>query len=242
MADAILAQSGIYQIINLVTMVRYIGQAANIAKRRQQHFKALEIGKHHCNYLQRAFDKHGADCFEFAIIELCSSKIATDREQFWMDHFSENTGIYNSAKAAGSPLGIKRSAETIAKLRSAKLGRIMSEETKLRMRNTHAKLKEQHKKRAKAQWANPEAIAKASERAKGRKFSHETRAKLRDGLLIRWSDPEYKIRVSKAQKSAQIKMSEKSSERMLNKWADPEYRRAMLLARHEARQKRVAKQ
>lgn len=239
MPKAIVNQSGIYQILNTVTSIRYIGQSANIQKRKQQHFAALENGKHHCKHMQRAFDKYGASAFHHSVIELCGSDQITKQEQYWMDFFGAIDGIYNSAPAAGSPLGLKRSAETIEKLRLAKVGRMHSDETKRRMSESHIKRKEEQSIKARAQWSNPVMRAAFIENIKGRVVSDETKKKLRSGLLIRWSNEEYKTRVSANQKIAQVKKAGESSERMMKKWADPEFKKAMILARKVAREKIV---
>lgn len=92
--------------------------------------------------------------------------------------------------------------------------------------------------RMKAQWNDPNGKLKLAACSKGRIASDETKAKLSAGLIERWANPEYKERVTKSSKLAQIKFADKASERMLAKWADPEFRESMLLARQEARKQR----
>lgn len=132
MADAILAQGGIYTIFNTLTGKQYVGQSADLPRRKRSHFGMLRRGNHHCVALQRSFNKHGSAVFEFRILELCAPSQMTEREQSWMDSFRAS-GIYNMAPAAGSPLGIKRSAETIAKISAIRTGSKASDATRARM-------------------------------------------------------------------------------------------------------------
>lgn len=128
--------TGIYAIYNMANGKCYIGQAANLAKRLKDHFWLLERGKHHCVHLQRAFIKDGANVFTYTILEECTSDIITSREQYWMDYYRDK-GLYNSSPAAGSPLGIKRSAETREKFAAANRGRKASKETRDKMSAAH---------------------------------------------------------------------------------------------------------
>lgn len=137
MADAILAQSGIYSITNTINGKRYIGQSADMAKRGKSHFGMLRRGAHHCTTLQRSFRKHGESAFIISIVEMCEPDRLTEREQFWMDNYRA-TGLYNLAPAAGSIRGVKFSAETIAKIVARGIGRRASDETKARMRSAQS--------------------------------------------------------------------------------------------------------
>lgn len=58
----------IYKIINKTSDKFYIGSTLNPHNREYVHFKDLEQHRHHCIHLQRAYDKEGADNFEFVII------------------------------------------------------------------------------------------------------------------------------------------------------------------------------
>jgi group I intron endonuclease len=127
---------GIYSILNTVSGKRYIGQAANLEKRLKDHVWLLERKKHHCIHLQRAFSKDGLAAFTYSIIEECIPEIITEREQFWMDYYRDR-GIYNTAPAAGSPLGFKHSAEMREKCAAANRVKIHSKETRDKMSATH---------------------------------------------------------------------------------------------------------
>lgn len=55
----------IYQIINKVNGLRYIGKTIDINKRRQKHFQQLKDNKHINKKLQAAWNKYGQDNFDF---------------------------------------------------------------------------------------------------------------------------------------------------------------------------------
>lgn len=122
MAINILQQVGIYQILNINTGKRYIGQSFEISKRKAHHYGRLRCGKHACRTLQRSFLKHGIEAFAFSVIEYCLVSALTEREQYWMD-FYKSTGIYNECPAAGTTRGSKRSAETCKRISDSNMGK-----------------------------------------------------------------------------------------------------------------------
>ena len=101
-------KSGIYKIRNISNNHIYVGSAVNIKSRWSSHKAALKKQTHHGSYLQRAWNKYGAECFEFSVIELCEKEKLIEREQYYIDTLHPE---YNMAKIAGSSLGIKRSKD-----------------------------------------------------------------------------------------------------------------------------------
>lgn len=61
---------GIYQIKNIVTGAKYIGESVDLRKRFAEHKHDLENHKHHCKALQKAWDKTPSICFKFRIKEI----------------------------------------------------------------------------------------------------------------------------------------------------------------------------
>ena len=112
--------SGIYMIRNRLDGRVYVGQAANLGLRQMQHVRALRRGDHRNIRMQRAYERDGEAAFGFFVLERCAPEKLTEREQFWIDAHSY---VYNICPAAGSSLGVKRSAETRAKLSAAKTGK-----------------------------------------------------------------------------------------------------------------------
>jgi hypothetical protein len=70
--------------------------------------------------------------------------------------------------------------------------------------------------------------------------NEKAREKIGKATKLRWSDPEYKRRLSEIQKESQKLNSEMMSSIIKNKWADPEFREKMLKARKEARERKLA--
>jgi len=103
--------AGIYKIENLVNRKIYIGSSVDIKNRWRQHLGYFSRGKHGNVYLQRAWDKYGAESFKFDIIEKCDAKILAEREQYFMDFFDACKTGYNLSPTAGSNLGVIHSEE-----------------------------------------------------------------------------------------------------------------------------------
>jgi group I intron endonuclease len=160
--------SGIYAITNMCNGKQYIGSAVHLNRRRRQHFSALGKGKHDNSHLQRAFDRYGADTFDFRILEAVPTKEQlVSREQYWIDVARSEDGVlYNQRLVAASNLGLKHphteeakrkisensarhkpSPEHTEKLRRINTGRKHSDESRHKMslsrrgkrRKTHCK-------------------------------------------------------------------------------------------------------
>lgn len=117
--------SGIYCIHNKINNYVYIGSAVNIRIRFNSHKSELEKNKHHSQYLQNSFNKHGGDNFNLYVLAKCPPEYLIKLEQWFLDNVKPE---YNIAKTAGSTLGIKQSQETIEKNRAAQLGRKWTKE------------------------------------------------------------------------------------------------------------------
>lgn len=143
MSDRI-RKSGIYKILNTTNDMFYIGQSVDFYVRWSKHKSELNKSIHDNSYLQNAWNKYGEDAFEFIVIEEVTdlSKL-NEAEQFWMNITkccNREIG-YNLSPVAGSPLGTKHSNETknkmslIAKGHKRNLGKKHSEQTKIKIGN-----------------------------------------------------------------------------------------------------------
>lgn len=102
-------KSGIYQIRNLINNRIYIGSSVNLRNRKQEHFKDLELKKHHNVALQRAYNKYGKSNFVFEILQFVDNKSdLLGIEQSYIDNIKPDYNIY---KVAGSSFGHKHSDE-----------------------------------------------------------------------------------------------------------------------------------
>ena len=81
--------SGIYKITNELNQMCYVGQAASIKKRWQQHIKRA-VGAEPLvnNKLYPAMQQYGVENFSFEVIDRCSKDKLNEREQYWQDFYS----------------------------------------------------------------------------------------------------------------------------------------------------------
>lgn len=109
----------------------YVGSSVRLPKRKTRHFYELRNNSHHCEPLQRAWNKYNGQGFTFVVLEFCSKQQLIEREQFWLDH-SIFRDLYNINTQAGNPVEISPAVR--AKISAATKGKPKSEETKARMR------------------------------------------------------------------------------------------------------------
>lgn len=97
----------IYKILNKTNGKFYIGSTIEPQKRKKRHFNDLVNKKHHCIFLQRAFNKHGTNNFEFLPKEV---SVSNENELRLLEEryirFCWNSGkLYNiSKKGSGGDL------------------------------------------------------------------------------------------------------------------------------------------
>ena len=77
--------------------------------------------------INKALLKYGYSNFKLEIIEYCDKAYTLKREQYYLDLIKPN---YNILKLAGSALDYKHTEQAIRKIKTVKLGRVRSEETK----------------------------------------------------------------------------------------------------------------
>lgn len=120
--------SAIYAIVNNVTRDMYVGSAVAVSRRWRAHRNLLTKQRHYNTRLQRAYDKYGANTFDWEVIQFIDDKSKLiQQEQFWIDFFNPS---YNGRPIANSLLGTKFSAETRAKMSASAKKRGFSEEHK----------------------------------------------------------------------------------------------------------------
>lgn len=133
MADAILNNSGVYEIVNTSNGDRYIGSAVNLRKRWHVHRYKLKNDIHHSRHLQHAFDKYGAEVFQFKPLLICDKAQLVLYEQLVLNAFSPK---YNILPTAGSSIGWKPTVETREKIRAKAIGRKWTDEAKAKLSAT----------------------------------------------------------------------------------------------------------
>ncbi len=122
-------KSGIYFITNKLNGDRYIGSSKRMRGRWFLHRSNLRLGRHHSVHLQRAWDKYGENQFEFKTVLFCANENLLFYEQIMLDGLRRS---YNISPTASSCLGRKMSEQSKLRMREAK--KKMTDETKARMR------------------------------------------------------------------------------------------------------------
>jgi len=109
---------GVYRIRNQVNGKCYIGSTSSCGfdKRFRKHRNDLKAQRHHSRHLQNAWNKYNFNTFVFEILLYCDPENCLLYEQVALDCFKPE---YNVSPTAGSSLGIKRSAKSIAKRRAS---------------------------------------------------------------------------------------------------------------------------
>ncbi len=143
-------KSGIYKIQSKIKPERfYIGSAVDIKQRWRDHKSELLRDKHHSIKMQNHVNKYGFRDLIFTVVEGVSKKEdLVPTEQGSLD---AGFPYFNTARIAGSKLGIKHSEESKRKVSETLKGRKFSEEHRERLSETakgrkRGKFSEEHKR------------------------------------------------------------------------------------------------
>ena len=249
-------KAGVYQILCIENGNMYIGSSSNLYTRNKSHFSQLRRGVHHCDHLQKAFNKYGSDKFQWNILEYCpldfTEKQLCEREQEYLDRYWPTGKLYNPnprAETAGRKasdetraklIALQNSPERKARQSKALTGRKHTPESYANLiaaqRNPETKAKQSLA--SKIANSDPERRAKRSALMTGRKHSEDARAK----MSAIQQDPERRSRQSEKLKGrrltdeqlANLKNAVSTPEykdekryAMKKRWEDPEYRKRM---------------
>ena len=249
-------QTGVYGIRCKVTIKIYVGSTARAGQRFEgrfyRHKWGLRKGKHHSKHLQRAWDKYGEEAFDFFVIERCSPDKCVEREQYWIDyHDAANPeNGYNISPTAGNCLGVKRTAETRAKVAAAGIGRPKSVETREKLRAARLGMKFDQQWRdnisaaARKRWETEDRKA-WSKMVKAREVTDKMReANRTNGERVGEYGASQENRIKATETFRRLDVKEKSaaakrsptarkanSQRAKKAWADPVKRAKFLKAR-----------
>lgn len=170
---------GIYRITNLLNGKSYIGKTGmNFGDRWDCHRAQLNGGYHDNPHLQHAWNKYGADSFEFCVVqEVADVELLNGLERKYIAQYREAGKSYNILDGGdgGFLLGTHLSEEEKRKIgeknRVNMTGKKHSQETK-------AKMSESQKKRYES-WTDEDRAEhgkKIAEYASGYKWSDEAKA------------------------------------------------------------------
>lgn len=196
-APFLTTSAGVYLISNQTSGKLYVGSASNLAKRHGEHQRRLRRKDHENDHLQKAWDKHGDEAFEFLVLLICAPDQMIYFEQRALDYYKVKCGwrqMYNANPNAASGLGRRMSARSRAllleRLRGNQYtkGHALSPEHKEKIRiattrrNLGSKLSEETKVKIgnanRGRIHSPETRAKISAAGKGRKMTAEHKARL----------------------------------------------------------------
>jgi group I intron endonuclease len=130
----------IYEIRNLINNKVYIGSSKQVNKRFTIHRHRLNKNTHANKYLQAAWNKYGKDAFEFKVIHILEKESDLIKyEQMWIiwTKCTDPNYGYNINPTAGSNLGYKHTEKDKAKIGARHKNKIVSQETKNRMKANH---------------------------------------------------------------------------------------------------------
>lgn len=195
----------IYVITCATNSKVYVGSAKQSRIRLKDHWVTLKAGKHVNSYLQRAWNKHGAESFSHKIVESCPLDQRWVREQWWI----------NELRACDKSYGFNSMHSVQELLPSPVMSKKLTRYWKIR-------------------WQDPEYKEKRTEELRGLSKKPGVRAKMQASKLASWQDPEYRaLQTKKHQEwAAKNKATLRANAKKL--WDDPAYR-AKQLAERKAR-------
>lgn len=163
----------LYAIKNVLSGKAYVGSTVGFKDRATTHKRLLKRGAHHCDHLQRAWDKYGEQNFAFVQIGSASSQEEVrELEQAFLELFFGD-GLYNTkCSAIGMPSGDTHPS----KRPDWHMKRLLQTTTPEQRKDIFGKnsrgVKRDHdtySAGAKKQWADPEQRAKKMQAMRGKR-------------------------------------------------------------------------
>ena len=242
-------QSGIYGIHNLVNGKWYVGQASNIRKRWNAHRSLLSRNASNSVQLQRAWNKYGADSFEWIVLEECEIADLDEKEMRWISEKDSYKNGYNRTVGGGGLHGFRMSDAQKEKHRAAtaeswkdssiRENRISA----MRSAMSTSEYKENLKRAMQNKWSdkefrdlalkkmqdgsnNPETRLKISESSKAAMARPETKARISIASKRRWEDPLFREKILESRKAAMStdEYKKKLSASSKKNWENAEHR------------------
>ena len=212
-------QFGVYKI-ELNDKI-YVGSTVKPFKDRWAgHLTAFRKGRN-SPHMQNAYNKYGEATLRFSILEIVKDKKdCIAKEQHYIDTLKPQ---YNIRQIADSNLGLhfksrKHTKETRQKISKGNKDKIVSKETRQKLREANKGRKHTKETRQKMSEASTGVILseetkrKMSESHKGRKHTEETRQKIREASTGRKLSEETKRKISESHKGR--KLSEETKRKM----------------------------
>lgn len=126
-------KGGIYLWTNTISNKKYLGSSTNLSRRFGSYFSRAHLElelKTNNSIIYKALLKYDYANFRLDIVEFCDKESIIEREQYYIDNLELE---YNTLKIARSLTGFKHSDLSKARMSIARLGRALSEETKIKL-------------------------------------------------------------------------------------------------------------
>ena len=192
--------SGVYRI-DLGNGWFYVGSSSDLRRRKRDHRRELVSGSHRNRIMQNVYAKHGV--FTFTVIGHYPVDEIIAREQVLLDLHHSDPRCANNLPTAGNSLGVKRSAETCARMSAAASKMSAETRAKISAAATGRRLSPETRAKLSAARSNssPETRARQSAAKLGRKRSAEACANISAGLMGREVSPETRAKMSASAKA-----------------------------------------
>lgn len=192
--------SGIYMILNKANAKCYIGQSEDVKRRVDAHERALRHNTHYNKHLQSAWNKYGADSFEFTMLEFCPEELLDEREVYYIETYNSFNNGYNMNIGGSSNRGYKHTDESKQKMAESHPD-VSGENNPMYGHAVQEFMTQDGIKK----WKHNISMAVSGDKNPfyGKTHSDETRKKIsvaRKGKLVGESNPRYGQRLSKEQK------------------------------------------
>src|SRR5208282_5029616 len=176
----------IYCLRNKIDGKVYIGKSLRrFGAREKEHIRLALKGKTHCPYLYNAIRVHGADAFETCLVSdhAESNEDLCVQERHYIAEYKANNAHFGYNLTSGGEgadywRGRKRSPETIAKMRIAKLGTKQNPEVVFKRTRVHVGKKYTLGRKQSPEERKMRSLTSPCHRL-GKQMTEESRGKLR---------------------------------------------------------------
>jgi group I intron endonuclease len=133
----------VYKITIEETNQVYVGGTTNFINRFSKHTSDLNQNRHPCKELQENYNE--TKNLKVDILESCEDSLIQEREQFWLDYYNKLNLLINT-KLKAQEINLQSNETKLLKSMNMQgkqnaLGRVVSEETKSKIREAHIGMK-----------------------------------------------------------------------------------------------------
>jgi len=206
---------GIYVLWNKVTTKCYVGSSQEIGGRVKGHYKDLCNQVHHSVKLQRSWNIHGAQNFEFHVLEYSNEDLRIEVETGWITRLDSYKNGYNMTPRADvivahTPEMRRASSERLDRLREE--GKLYTEVWREKtLKNLEERNKSDKQKQAVvASWTDERKAEQAKKNVEHNR-SEQMRAIASQNGKRMYDTPEHKAEMVERNKSEEHRASVRSS-------------------------------